>query len=75
MEKTVGIDDGGNFYRPIKRIGPGKPGLSEVIQESDCSLIQPQVHRLEPWEKHFRHEFGWLTATVDLQLWSASVTM
>lgn len=59
----------------IRHTGPRKPGLSEVIKESDNSLIHSQEGGLELWTDDFREQFSWSIATMGLPLMSESEPM
>lgn len=54
MKKIAAISNGREIHRLIRNTGPRKPRRSEMIKESDGSLIHMQQHRLQRWTEHFR---------------------
>lgn len=59
----------------VRCTGPQKPSISEMINESDCSLIHPQERRSEREADHFRESLSWLTDTVNMPLMPPSEPM
>ena len=66
MEKAAAIGNSRNLFRLIRSTGPRKPGVSEVIKESDGALINSQERRLARWAEHFEAQFSWPPSTANL---------
>lgn len=54
MEKVAAIENSVNFYPLARNFGPWKPGVNEVIKESDGTLTQSKDHRLSNC-----YQFSW----------------
>ncbi|CAH8662896.1 unnamed protein product [Schistosoma haematobium] len=65
MEKAATIGNTRQLYRLIKT-GISKSSVSEIISEKDDTLICSQSRRLERWAEHFREQFSWPSATLQL---------
>ncbi|CAH8470968.1 unnamed protein product [Schistosoma haematobium] len=65
MEKAATIGNTRQLYRLIKETGINKSSVSE-ISEKDDTLICSQSRRLERWAEHFREQFSWPSATLQL---------
>ncbi|VDO92970.1 unnamed protein product [Schistosoma margrebowiei] len=50
----------------IKETGINKSSVSQTIWEKDDTLICSQSRRLERWAEHFREQFSWPSATLQL---------
>ncbi|VDP45809.1 unnamed protein product, partial [Schistosoma margrebowiei] len=66
MEKAATIGNTRQLYRLIKETGINKSSVSEIISEKDDTLIYSQSRRLERWAEHFREQFSWPSATLQL---------
>ncbi|CAH8675424.1 unnamed protein product [Schistosoma haematobium] len=66
MEKAATIGNTRQLYRLIKETGINKSSVSEIISEKDDTLICSQSRRLERWAEHFREQFSWPSATLQL---------
>ncbi|CAH8442066.1 unnamed protein product [Schistosoma haematobium] len=66
MEKAATIGNTRQLYRLIKETGINKSSVSEIISEKDDTLICSQSRRLERWAEHFREQFNWPSATLQL---------
>lgn len=71
----MAIGNSRNPYRLIRNIGPRKPSVSEVIEESDGTLTHSQVRRLARWAEHFSAQFSWPIAIVWISFMPASEPM
>ncbi|CAH8538545.1 unnamed protein product [Schistosoma curassoni] len=66
MEKAATIGNTRQLYRLIKETGINKSSVSEIISEKDDTLICSKSRRLERWAEHFREQFSWPSATLQL---------
>ncbi|CAH8563294.1 unnamed protein product, partial [Schistosoma guineensis] len=66
MEKAATIGNTRQLYRLLKETGINKSSVSEIISEKDDTLICSQSRRLERWAEHFREQFSWPSATLQL---------
>ncbi|VDP82839.1 unnamed protein product, partial [Schistosoma curassoni] len=66
MEKAAAIRNTRQLYRLIKETGINKSSVSEIISEKDDALTCSQSRRLERWAEHFREQFNWPSATLQL---------
>ncbi|CAH8485715.1 unnamed protein product [Schistosoma margrebowiei] len=66
MEKAATVGNTRQLYRLIKETGINKSSVSEIISEKDDTLICSQSRRLERWAEHFREQFSWPSATLQL---------
>ncbi|CAH8639889.1 unnamed protein product [Schistosoma guineensis] len=66
MEKAATIGNTRQLYRLIKETGINKSSVSEIISEKDDTLICSKSRRLERWGEHFREQFSWPSATLQL---------
>ncbi|CAH8652966.1 unnamed protein product [Schistosoma curassoni] len=66
MEKAAAIGNTRQLYRLIKETGINKSSVSQTISEKDDTLICSQSRRLERWAGHFREQFSWPLATLQL---------
>ncbi|CAI2727142.1 unnamed protein product [Schistosoma spindalis] len=65
MGKAAAIGNTRQLYRLIKETGIKKSSVSQTISEK-TTLICPQSRRLERWAEHFRKQFSWSLATLQL---------
>ncbi|VDO92576.1 unnamed protein product [Schistosoma margrebowiei] len=66
MEKAATIWNTRQLYRLLKETGINKSSVSQTILEKDNTLICSQSRRLERWAEHFREQFSWPSATIQL---------
>ncbi|CAH8477661.1 unnamed protein product [Schistosoma intercalatum] len=66
MAKAATIGNTRQLYRLIKETGINRSIVSQTISEIDDTLICSQSRRLERWAEHFREQFGWPSATLQL---------
>uniref|UniRef100_A0A183B3Z8 Calnexin n=1 Tax=Echinostoma caproni TaxID=27848 RepID=A0A183B3Z8_9TREM len=57
--KAVAIGNSHNLFQLIRNTSPRKNGVSEVIMESDGTLIDVQQRRLDRSVEHFKAQFNW----------------
>ena len=75
MEKAARIGNSRSLFRLIRDTGPRRPGVSEIIKESDGSLIHSQGRRLERWAEHFKGQFSWPGSSTGLPNISVPTTL
>lgn len=68
MEKTAAVGNSCDIYRLVRNSGLRNSNISNVIMESNGTLIHSQDRRVAHWTEHNREQFSWLTATVVLSL-------
>ncbi|CAH8429315.1 unnamed protein product [Schistosoma intercalatum] len=66
MERAVAIGNKRQLYRLIKEGGITKSSVSQTIWEKDDTLTCSQSRRLERWAEHFREQFSWPLAILQL---------
>ncbi|KAH9590388.1 hypothetical protein MS3_00003092 [Schistosoma haematobium] len=66
MEKVAAVGNTRQIYRLIKETGINKSSVSQTISEKDDTLICSQSRRLERWAEHFKGQFSWPPATLQL---------
>ncbi|VDP36520.1 unnamed protein product [Schistosoma curassoni] len=66
MGKAAAIGNTRQLYRLIKGTGINKSSVSQTISEKDDTLICSQSSRLERRAEHFREQFSWSSATLQL---------
>lgn len=75
MEKTLAIGNSNNLYRIYGNTGPRRSSPSNVIKESNSTLIHSQQRQLACWVKYSREQFSLSTAIVSLPRMLASDPM
>lgn len=63
MEKAIIV---ANFTDGLRTLFHAKPRISQVLKESEDTLIHSQYRRLGLWAEHFRARFNCPTAKMDL---------
>nr|CAX83711.1 endonuclease-reverse transcriptase [Schistosoma japonicum] len=70
MEKAAALGNTRQLYRLIRETGIKKSRISETISEKDDTVICSQPRRLERWAEHFKEQFSWPSATLQLPSFS-----
>ena len=66
MEKAAAIGNSRQLFRLVKETGIRNPNISETISDKDGHIIHSQSRRLDRWAEHFRDQFNWPSATLQL---------
>lgn len=73
--KVAAFGSSGKFHGLIENIGPRKPSVNEMVEESDDTLIHCQERGRQRWTENFRVLFSWPKATAYLPLMPTNKSM
>ncbi|CAI2728789.1 unnamed protein product [Schistosoma spindalis] len=65
MEQAAAVGNTRQLYRLLKETGIKKSSVSETFSEKDDTHMLP-VQTLERWAEHFKEQFNWPSATLQL---------